>query len=88
MMAIDNQEFKNTLKLWASGVSVVTAQSKEGELGITSDIRIRASLPAIKLGLDSGAAIMLMSHLGRPAEGKFDPAASLQPVAKRLSELI
>ncbi|SMG65973.1 Phosphoglycerate kinase [methanotrophic bacterial endosymbiont of Bathymodiolus sp.] len=59
---------------------------KDGE--ITSDIRIRASLPAIKLGLDSGAAIMLMSHLGRPAEGEFDPAASLQPVAKRLSELL
>lgn len=59
---------------------------KDGE--ITSDIRIRASLPAIKLGLNSGAAIMLMSHLGRPAEGEFDPAASLQPVAKRLSELL
>ncbi len=35
-MTIDNQEFKNTLKLWASGVSVVTAQSKEGELGMTA----------------------------------------------------
>lgn len=55
---------------------------------ITSDIRIRASLPAIKLGLDAGAAIMLMSHLGRPTEGEFDPAASLQPVAERLSELL
>lgn len=55
---------------------------------IASDIRIRASLPAIKLGLDAGAAIMLMSHLGRPTEGEFDPAASLQPVAERLSELL
>ena len=55
---------------------------------ITSDIRIRASLPAIKLGLDAGAAIMLMSHLGRPTEGEFDPEASLQPVAERLSELL
>lgn len=55
---------------------------------ITSDIRIRASLPAIKLGLDAGAAVMLMSHLGRPTEGEFDQAASLQPVAQRLSELL
>lgn len=55
---------------------------------ITSDIRIRASLPAIKLGLDAGAAVMLMSHLGRPTEGEFDPAASLQPVAECLSELL
>ena len=59
---------------------------KDGE--ITSDIRIRASLPAIKLGLDSGAAVMLMSHLGRPTEGEFDSTASLQSVAKRLSELL
>lgn len=55
---------------------------------ITSDIRIRASLPAIKLALDSGAAVMLMSHLGRPTEGEFDPASSLQPVANCLSELL
>ena len=59
---------------------------KDGQ--ITSDIRIRASLPAIKLALDSGAAVMLMSHLGRPTEGEFDPAASLQPVATRLAELL
>ncbi|WP_428354747.1 phosphoglycerate kinase [Methyloprofundus sp.] len=59
---------------------------KDGK--ITSDIRIRASLPAIQLGLDSGAAVMLMSHLGRPTEGKFDTAASLQPVAERLAELL
>ncbi len=55
---------------------------------ITSDIRIRASLPAIELALKSGAAVMLMSHLGRPTEGEFDSAASLQPVATRLAELL
>lgn len=55
---------------------------------ITSDIRIRASIPAIELALNSGAAVMLMSHLGRPVEGEFDSAASLAPVAKRLSELL
>ena len=59
---------------------------KDGQ--ITSDIRIRASLPAIELALDAGAAVMLMSHLGRPAEGEFDSAVSLQPVATRLSELL
>jgi len=59
---------------------------KDGQ--VTSDIRIRASLPAIKLALDAGAAVMLMSHLGRPTEGEFDPAASLQPVANCLSELL
>ncbi|NOR79491.1 MAG: phosphoglycerate kinase [Methyloprofundus sp.] len=59
---------------------------KEGK--ITSDIRIRASLPAIELALASNAAVMLMSHLGRPTEGEFDAAASLQPVATRLSELL
>jgi len=55
---------------------------------ISSDIRIQASLPAIELALKSGAAVMIMSHLGRPTEGEFDPAASLQPVATRLSELL
>jgi len=55
---------------------------------ISSDIRIQASLPAIELALKSGAAVMIMSHLGRPTEGEFDVAASLQPVATRLSELL
>lgn len=59
---------------------------KDGQ--VTSDIRIRASLPAIKLAMDSGAAVMLMSHLGRPAEGEFDPEASLQPVADCLTDLL
>lgn len=59
---------------------------KDGQ--ITSDIRIRASLPAIELALEAGAAVMLMSHLGRPTEGEFDAAASLQPVATRLAELL
>jgi len=55
---------------------------------ITSDIRIRASIPAIKLALEAGAAVMLMSHLGRPTEGEFTQEFSLQPVAARLSELL
>ncbi len=59
---------------------------KEGK--VTSDIRIQASVPAIELALQAGAAVMLMSHLGRPTEGEFSPDASLQPVAARLSELL
>lgn len=59
---------------------------KNGE--ITSDIRIRATIPTIKLALKAGAKVMLMSHLGRPEEGVFDPQYSLAPIAKRLSELL
>lgn len=55
---------------------------------ITSDARIRAALPSIKVALDAGAAVMLMSHLGRPVEGEPDPEFSLKPVAKRLEELL
>jgi len=55
---------------------------------ITSDIRIRASIPAIKLALEAGASVMLMSHLGRPTEGEFNQEYSLKPVAVHLSELL
>jgi phosphoglycerate kinase len=55
---------------------------------VTSDARIRAALPTIRAALDAGAAVMLMSHLGRPTEGSPDGAFSLQPVAERLAELL
>ena len=54
---------------------------------ITSDKRIRASLPNIQYALDHGAAVILASHLGRP-KGKPNPEMSLKPVAKRLAELL
>src|SRR5438477_7025716 len=54
---------------------------------ITSDKRIRASLPTIQYALDRGAGVILASHLGRP-KGKNNPELSLKPVAARLAELL
>lgn len=53
---------------------------------VTSDARLQASLPTIKLALEKGAAVLIASHLGRPTEGVFDSAYSLAPVADYLSE--
>jgi phosphoglycerate kinase len=55
---------------------------------ITEDTRIRASVPAIRLALDAGAAVMVTSHLGRPKEGTVTPDDSLAPVAVRLASLL
>ena len=55
---------------------------------ITEDTRIRASVPAVKMALDAGAAVMVTSHLGRPTEGEFKPEDSLAPVAARMGELL
>jgi phosphoglycerate kinase len=55
---------------------------------VTSDIRIQASVPTIEKALAAGAAVMLLSHLGRPVEGQYDEASSLKPVAERLSVLL
>ncbi|MCC6588667.1 MAG: phosphoglycerate kinase [Bryobacterales bacterium] len=54
---------------------------------ITSDKRIKASLPSIRYALEHGAGLVLASHLGRP-KGKVNPEMSLKPVAKRLEELL
>ena len=55
---------------------------------ITSEQRITAALPTLRLALEKGAAVMVMSHLGRPTEGEWSEADSLAPVAARLSELL
>ncbi len=55
---------------------------------VSSDARIRAALPSIRAALAANAAVMLVSHLGRPTEGEPDEKLSLQPVADRLSELL
>ena len=59
---------------------------KDGK--VSSDARIRASLPTIKAAKDAGAKVMLMSHLGRPEEGVYDEASSMKPVAEHLSTLL
>ncbi len=59
---------------------------KDGK--VTSDTRIRASVPTIRAALEAGAKIMLMSHLGRPSEGEYSEEASMKPVAARLGELL
>ena len=53
---------------------------------ITNDARIRASIPTLKLALSKGAAVMVMSHLGRPTEGEPEDKFSLQPVAELSGE--
>jgi len=58
------------------------------EGAITNDARLRAAAPSIKQALAQGAAVMVMSHLGRPIEGEWSEEASLAPIAKRLSELV
>lgn len=55
---------------------------------ITSEQRITAALPTLRRLLDQGAAVIVMSHRGRPVEGEFDESESLAPVAARLGELL
>lgn len=55
---------------------------------VTSDARLRASLPTIKLALEKGAAVMVMSHLGRPTEGEYNAEFSLQPVVDYLAKAL
>ena len=55
---------------------------------VTSDTRIKAALPTIKLALAAGAKVILMSHLGRPTEGEYDQQYSMAPVAKHLEQLL
>jgi phosphoglycerate kinase len=55
---------------------------------VTSDARIRASLPTIQAAKNAGARVIVMSHLGRPEEGVYNEEFSMAPVAQRLSELL
>lgn len=59
---------------------------KDGK--ISNDKRIRAALPTIKMALNKGAGVILLSHLGRPTEGEFEEKFSLRPVAEHLGKLL
>jgi phosphoglycerate kinase len=59
---------------------------KDGK--ITSTARLEAALPTLRAALEAGARVMVMSHLGRPKEGKVDPKESLAPVAAKLGEML
>ncbi|WP_144392644.1 phosphoglycerate kinase [Pleionea sediminis] len=59
---------------------------KDGE--VTSDVRIQASIPTIKLALEKGAKVMVMSHRGRPTEGELSADDSMEPVATHLNQLL
>lgn len=82
---------KKMVDLDLSGKRVLIRQDlnvpvKNGK--VTSDIRIQASVPTIEKALAAGAAVMLLSHLGRPVEGQYDEESSLKPVAEHLSKLL
>lgn len=55
---------------------------------VTSDARLRAALPSIKLALEQNASVMVMSHLGRPTEGEYDAQYSMQPVVDYLNDAL
>jgi len=67
--------------------NVPLEKNPQGEMVITSDKRIKASLPTIQYALEHGAGVILASHLGRP-KGKPNPEMSLKPAAARLAELL
>ena len=82
---------KRMVDLDLSGKRVLIRQDlnvpvKNGK--VTSDARIQASLPTIETALAAGAAVILLSHLGRPVEGHYDEEFSLKPVAEHLSGLL
>lgn len=83
MLTMHELELRGKRVLIREDLNVPIAAGK-----VTSDARLRAALPTLRMALDAGAAVMVMSHLGRPAEGAPEPRFSLQPVAERLSQLL
>ena len=69
-------------------LNVPMERDADGGVRITSEQRIQAALPTLRLALEKGAAVMVTSHLGRPKEGVFSIEDSLEPVAARVSELL
>jgi len=83
MKTLDQMQLKGQRVLIRSDLNVPIRNGR-----VTSQARIEASLPTIRTALDAGAAVMVMSHLGRPTEGEFNEEFSLKPVADVLTETI
>src|SRR5271154_1101742 len=83
-LSIRDLDLKNKTVLIRVNFNVPLAP---GGQEITSDKRIKASLPTIQYALEQGAGVILASHLGRP-KGKPNPEMSMKPVAKKLQELL
>ena len=81
ILKMQDQDLSNKRVLIRQDLNVPIKTGK-----VSSAKRIIASMPTIKLALEKGAAVMVMSHLGRPTEGEFDEEYSLQPVADYLSK--
>src|SRR5437899_1852469 len=86
-LAIRDLDLKGKRVFIRVDFNVPLQKNERGEMEITSDKRIKASLPTIQYALDHGAGVILASHLGRP-KGKPNPEMSLKPVAARLQELL
>ncbi len=82
-LRMQDLELKNKRVLIREDLNVPMAGDK-----ITDETRIIAALPTIQYAVEAGAAVMVMSHLGRPKEGEPDPRFSLAPVAARLEQLL
>ncbi|HJZ98007.1 MAG TPA: phosphoglycerate kinase, partial [Candidatus Solibacter sp.] len=86
-LTIRNLDLQNKRVFIRVDFNVPLQKNDQGKMEITSDKRIRASLPTIQYALEHGAAVILASHLGRP-KGKPNPEMSLAPAAARLEQLL
>src|SRR5437867_4340398 len=86
-LSIRDLDLKGTRVFIRVDFNVPLQKNQRGEMEVTSDKRIAASLPTIQYALDQGAGVILASHLGRP-EGKPNPEMSLKPVAARLTQML
>ena len=83
MLRMDDLDLSNKKVLIREDLNVPILNGK-----ITSDARIRAILPTLEIALKANCAILIMSHMGRPKEGEFNPDYSLEPLAGHLSKLL
>ncbi|MCH9644058.1 MAG: phosphoglycerate kinase [Gammaproteobacteria bacterium] len=83
LISMDDVNLANQRVLIREDLNVPMQQGK-----IRDDSRIQSALPTIKKAIDAGAKVLLMSHLGRPVEGEFNPEFSLAPVAEALTQLL